>query len=126
MSDFYIDLSGDLVVNGSGDIATVQDQSTKDIQHVYMRLMTEPGDFFVYPQLGTQLSMLYGMPQNPQTGDLGKRVIRAALEREGVFKNRQITIEAVPVSADSIRFDVYLAGSNYQPVVLSITQDLGA
>lgn len=126
MSDFYIDLGGDLVINGSGDIATTQDLSTRDIQHVYMRLMTEPGDFFIYPQLGTQLSMLYGMPQNPQTGDLGKRIIRSALEREGVFKNRQITIEAVPTGADSIRFDVYLAGSNYQPVVLSITQDLGA
>lgn len=126
MSDFYIDLGGDLVINGSGDIATTQDLSTRDIQHVYMRLMTEPGDFFIYPQLGTQLSMLYGMPQNPQTGDLGKRIIRSALEREGVFNNRQITIEAVPTGADSIRFDVYLAGSNYQPVVLSITQDLGA
>jgi hypothetical protein len=126
MSDFYIDLSGDLVVNGSGDIAIVQDRATKDIQHVYMRLMTEPGDFFIYPQLGVQLSALYGMPQTPQTGDFGKRLIRAALEREGVFKNRQITIEAVPVSADSIRFDVYLAGTDYQPVVLSVTQDLGA
>lgn len=126
MSDFYIDLNGDLVINGSGDIATVQDRATKDIQHVYMRLMTEPGDFFIYPQLGVQLSALYGMPQTLQTGDFGKRLIRAALEREGVFKNRQITIEAVPVSADSIRFDVYLAGTDYQPVVLSVTQDLGA
>lgn len=126
MSDFYIDLNGDLVINGSGDIAVVQDRGTKDVQHVYMRLMTEPGDFFIYPQLGVELSTLYGMPQTPQTGDLGKRLIRAGLEREGVFKNRQITIEAVPVSADSIRFDVYLAGSDYQPVVLSVTQDLGA
>jgi hypothetical protein len=66
------------------------------------------------------------MPQNPQTGDFGKRLIRAALEREGVFKNRQITIEAVPVSADSIRFDVYLMGDLNEPTILSITQDLGA
>jgi len=125
MSDLYIDISGDLAINGLGDLATVRDQGTKDIQHVYIRLMTEPGDFYVYPQLGTQLSMLYGMPQTPQTGDFGKRLIRAALEREGVFQNRQITIEAVPESADSIRFDIYLAGNNYDPVVFSITQDLG-
>jgi hypothetical protein len=125
MSDFYIDLSGDIVINGSGDIATVDDRATKDIQHVYIRLMTEPGDFYIYPQLGVRLSSLYGMPQTSQTGDFGKRLIRAALEREGVFKNRQITIEAVPVSADSIRFDVYLVGSDYQPVVLSVIQDLG-
>lgn len=125
MSDFYIDLNGDLVVNGSGDLALAADQSVVDIQQVYIRLMTEPGDFFMYPQLGTDLSLLYGMPQTAQTGDFGKRLIRAALEREGVFKNRQITIEAVPTSADSIRFDVYLMGSNFEPTVLSITQDLG-
>lgn len=126
MSDLYIDLNGDLVVNGSGDLAVVADQSAVDIQQVYIRLMTEPGDFFMYPQLGTDLSLLYGMPQTAQTGDFGKRLIRAALEREGVFKNRQISIEAVPTSADSIRFDVYLMGSNFEPTVLSITQDLGA
>jgi hypothetical protein len=123
--DLHIDLNGDLVVNGSGDLAVAVDQSAIDIQQVYIRLMTEPGDFFMYPQLGTDLSLLYGMPQTPQTGDFGKRLIRAALEREGVFKNRQITIEAVPTSADAIRFDVYLMGSNSEPTVLSITQDLG-
>lgn len=126
MSDFYITLSGDLVVNGSGDIGVVGTQTEKDIQHVYIRLMTEPGDFYIYPQLGTQLSMLYGMPQTPQTGDFGKKLIRSALEREGVFKNRQITIEAVPTSADEIRFDVYIMGSLNEPTVLSITQNLGA
>lgn len=123
--DLHIDLNGDLVVNGSGDLALAVDQSAVDIQQVYIRLMTEPGDFFMYPQLGTDLSLLYGMPQTSQTGDFGKRLIRAALEREGVFKNRQITIEAVPTSADAIRFDVYLMGSNSEPTVLSITQDLG-
>lgn len=126
MSDFYLNLTGDITVNGFGDIASVQTQSEKDVQHIYIRLMTEPGDFYIYPQLGTQLSMLYGMPQTPQTGDFGKRLIRAALEREGVFRNRQITIEAVPVSADEIRFDVYLTGNLNEPTVLSITQNLGA
>jgi hypothetical protein len=126
VSDFYLNLTGDITVNGFGDIAAVQTQSEKDVQHIYIRLMTEPGDFYIYPQLGTQLSMLYGMPQTPQTGDFGKRLIRAALEREGVFRNRQITIEAVPVSADEIRFDVYLTGNLNEPTVLSITQNLGA
>ncbi|GEM_PF-1576515 len=125
MPDFYLTLDGDLLVTGNGDIALVQDQSQKDIQHAYIRLMTEPGDFYIYPQLGTQLSMLYGMPQSTQTGEFGKRLIRAALEREGVFRNRQITIEAVPTSADSIRFDIYMIGDYNEPTVLSITQDLG-
>lgn len=126
MSDLYIDLSGDLVVTGYGDLALATDSTTRDIQQIYIRLMTEPGDFFIYPGLGTDLGVLYGMPQSPETGDMGKRLIRAALEREGVFNNRQITIEAVPTSADSVRFDVYLTGNYSEPTVLSITQDLGA
>ena len=125
MSDLYIDLNGDLLVTGSGDLALAETPTAVDLQQVYIRLMTEPGDFFMYPQLGTDLSILYGMPQTSQTGDFGKRLIRAALEREGVFKNRQITIEAVPTSADAIRFDVYLMSNNAEPTVLSITQDLG-
>lgn len=125
MSDFYIDLAGDLKITGNGDIALTQSPGEKDIQQVYLRLMTEPGDFYIYPNLGTDLSMLYGMPQTPETGDFGKRLIRAALERENIFGNRQISIEAVPTSADSIRFDVFIVSDFNQKTVLSITQSLG-
>lgn len=125
MSDFYIDLAGDLKITGNGDIALTQSPGEKDIQQVYIRLMTEPGDFYIYPNLGTDLSMLYGMPQTPETGDFGKRLIRAALERENIFGNRQISIEAVPTSADSIRFDVFIVSDFNQKTVLSITQSLG-
>lgn len=125
MSDLYIDLSGDLRINGNGDIALAQTAAEKDIQQVYIRLMTEPGDFWIYPYLGTDLSLLYGMPQTKETGEFGKRMIKAALEREGVFANRKIQIEAVPVSADSIRFDVLIATDFNEPTVLSIVQNLG-
>ena len=80
MSDLYIDLSGDLVVTGYGDLALATDSTTRDIQQIYIRLMTEPGDFFIYPGLGTDLGVLYGMPQSPETGDMGKRLIRAAID----------------------------------------------
>jgi hypothetical protein len=125
MSDFYLDLSGDLKITGFGDLALVTGAAEKDVQHVYVRLMTEPGDFYIYPTLGTDLSMLYGMPQSQETGEFGKKIIRAALEREGVFSNRKIQIEAVPTSHDSIRFDVSVATDFNQPVVLSIVQNLG-
>jgi len=125
MPDFYIDLSGDLKVNGTGDISLVQSPAENDVQQVYVRLMTEPGDFYMYPRLGTDLSMLYGMPQSRETGEFGKRIIKAALDREGIFSNRKITIEAVPTSHDSIRFDVYVATDYGQPTLLSITQTLG-
>jgi hypothetical protein len=126
MSDLYFTMTGDMLVNGNRDIAITTSGLQDDIQQVYLRLMTEPGDFYIYPSLGTDLSMLYGMPQSKETGDLGKRLIRAALEKEDIFRGRNIQIEAIPTGPDTIRFDVHIITDTNEPVVLSVTQDLGA
>jgi hypothetical protein len=125
MSDLYFTLTGDIVVNGNKDIALTNSPLQSDIQQVYIRLMTEPGDFYIYPNLGIDLSMMYGMPQTPETGDFGKRLIKAGLQREGLFKGRNIKIEAIPTGYDTIRFDVHIFSDIDQPVVLSISQGLG-
>lgn len=126
MSDLYFTMTGDILVNGNKDIARTTSGLQDDIQQVYLRLMTEPGDFYIYPSLGTDLSVLYGMPQSKETGDFGKRLIRAALEKEDVFKGRNIQIEAIPTGPDTIRFDVHIITDTNEPVVLSVSQDLGA
>ena len=126
MSDLYFTMTGDLLVNGNKDIARTSSSLQDDIQQVYLRLMTEPGDFYIYPALGTDLSILYGMPQSKETGDLGKQLIRAALEKEDVFRGRNIQIDAIPTGPDTIRFDVHIITDTNEPVVLSVTQDLGA
>lgn len=126
MSDVYLTLNGDLLINGSKDIATVDSPIRNDVQQIYIRLMTEPGDFYVYPLLGVDLSKLYGMPQTPETGEFGKRLIKSALDRESVFKGRNIKITAVPTSRDTIRFDVHVVTDLDQPIVLSVSQSLGA
>jgi hypothetical protein len=126
MPDIYLSMSGDIVINGNKDIAITTNSHQDDIQQIYLRLMTEPGDFYVYPQLGTDLSMLYGMPQTKETGELGKRLIRASLQRDDTFKGRNIQIEAIPTGPDTIRFDVHIVSEINEPVVLSVTQNLGA
>lgn len=126
MSDLYFTLTGDLVINGNKDIAITSSPLQSDIQQVYIRLMTEPGDFYIYPQLGIDLSLLYGMPQTPETGEFGKRLIRSGLQREGLFRNRNIKIDAVPTSVDTIRFDVHIISDIDQPITLSVSQGLGA
>lgn len=103
----------------------VQSTMQADVQQVYIRLMTEPGDFYIYPNLGTDLSLLYGMPQTPETGEYGKKLIRAALQREGVFKGKNIKINAVPTGRDTIRFDIHIISSIDEPVILSVSQNLG-
>lgn len=126
MSDLYLTLDGDLAITGNKDMAMVNSSKQNDVQQIYLRLMTEPGDFYAYPSLGVDLSVLYGMPQTAETGELGKRLIKNALEREGVFRGKNITISAVPVSRDVIRFDVQILSSSNLPVTLSIKQNLGA
>lgn len=127
MSDLYFDLSGDIRVSPNNDLAIVSKSGEKDVQQIYIRLMTETGDFQAYPYLGCDLSILYGMPQAIATGEIGKRIIRAALEdstRGGIFAGRNIAIEAVPTSATSIRFDVHILDNSIEPVTLSVTQEL--
>jgi len=126
MADLYFTLNGDMVINGNNDIAITANSLQSDMQQIYLRLMTEPGDFYIYPQLGTDLSLLYGMPQTPETGEYGKRLIRAALQREGLFKGRNIKIEAIPTSRDTIRFDIHIISDIDRPITLSVTQTLGA
>ena len=126
MSDLFLTMDGDLLLNGNKDISRVNNSMQNDIQQVYIRLMTEPGDFYAYPSLGLDLSILYGMPQTKSTGDTGRRLIIAALEREGIFKGKNISIEAIPTSADAIRFDIHIQSGSSNPVTLSIKQNLGA
>jgi len=125
MSDLYLTMTGDILVNGNKDIAITRSAAQDDIQQVYLRLMTEPGDFYIYPALGTDLSVLYGMPQSEKTGEMGKYLIRAALDREDVFMGRNIIIDAIPTGSSSIRFDVHILTDKIEPIVLSVTQNLG-
>jgi hypothetical protein len=124
MADLYFDLSGDLKLSPNKDIASTQSRSQNDIQQIYIRLMTEPGDFYSYPNLGSDIGILYGMPQSPNTGEIGKRLIRQALSRDDIFLGRNITIEAVPTSRTSVRFDVHVVDNSQGPITISVTQEL--
>jgi hypothetical protein len=127
MSDFYLDLSGDILISSNKDITIAQSRQQRDLQQIYIRLMTEPNDFTIYPRLGCDLSMLRGMPQNRTTAEIGKRIIRDSLENElkgGIFRGRSISIDAVPISATGIRFDVHIEDNSSEPITLSVVQEL--
>lgn len=127
MSDFYFDLTGDILISSNKDIALAQNSHQKDVQQIYLRLMTEPSDFPIYPRLGCDLGMLRGLPQNRTTAEIGKRIVRDSLENEakgGIFRGRAISIEAIPVSATGIRFDVHIENNSTDPITLSIVQEL--
>lgn len=125
MADFYMSQAGDIAVAPHGDIALTDSSWREDSQQAYLRIMTEPGDFRLYPTLGVDLTTLYGLPQSRATGELGKSLIMVGLEREGMFSGRSISIDAVPTGPQTIRFDVYIASTTDNVLALSIEQDLG-
>lgn len=123
--DLYFSEDGDLAVAPNGDLAVTQADWRDDVQQAYIRMMTDVGDFVLYPELGADLSQLYGMPQSQQTGQFGVQLIEAALKREGRFTGRSVSINAVPTGYQTIRFDVFVTLGSKEKIKLSIEQDLG-
>jgi len=123
--DFYFDESGDIRVSPNRDIAVTDSPWRDDAQQAYIRVQTEMGDFLLYPTLGAELTKLFGMPQSAETGALGAAMITEALNREGRFVGREISVVPVPTSHQTIRFDIYIKLGSRRQLLLSVEQDLG-
>jgi hypothetical protein len=125
MPDLYFSESGDLRIAAGGDLAVTETRWREDAQNAYIRIMTAPGDFLLYKQLGTPLEELYGMPQSRETAQHGINLIQDALNREGLFLGRKLMIDAVPTGPQTIRFDVKINDGVNTTSLLSIEKDLG-
>jgi hypothetical protein len=123
--DLYFTEDGDLRVSSSGDLTRTQNESRNVAQQIYLRVMTDLGDFPVYPNLGAQLNQLFGMPQTATTGRLGEKIILQALKRDGRLDGKPLSVKAIPTGNQTIRFDIYTLVDNRQSMVLSVEQDLG-
>jgi hypothetical protein len=123
--DLYFTEEGDIAVSPNGDLALTQTSWRDDVQQVYVRLMTDQGDWVLHPQLGADLSQLYGLPQSPETGQLGVMLIQSALEREKRFVGKSFDIKPVPTGYQTIRFDVYVTSGSREKIRLSVEQNLG-
>lgn len=123
--DFWFGQDGDIKISSQADIAVTDTEWRNDSQQAYIRLMTEPGDWTLYPGLGAQLSELYGKPQSQETASYGIAIIEAALNREGRFQGKQVLVKAVPTGPQTIRFDLYVGSPVRSNLILSIEQSLG-
>jgi hypothetical protein len=142
MSDLYFTESGDIALNSVGDIATTASYdygpSTKGdkayiasarhySQQAFIRLMTESGDYTMYPNLGASLEdRLAGLPNTPETAEFGKSIILASLRSADspLLSISNPTIKAVPIGPQAIRFDIYLTIGSRTELALSIQQKL--
>jgi len=123
--DLYFTEEGDLTLSPSGDLATANTPWRDDVQQAYIRVMTDEGDYLLYPELGASLSLLYGLPQSADTGAYGEELISAALNREGRFAGKPFVVKAVPVGPQAIRFDVDITSGSREAIRLSVEQNLG-
>lgn len=123
--DLYLTEAGDLAVTSNGDLALTETVWRDLSQQAYLRIMTQTDDFILYPSLGADLEALIGMPQSAETAEVGKQLIISALNREGRFIGLPIEVKAVPISFQSIRFDIYITYGSRTQMILSIEQDLG-
>lgn len=122
--DLYFDESGDIAVSPSGDIALTQSTWRDDVQQAYVRIMTDQSDWVLHPNLGADLSRLYGMPQSPETGAFGTRLIQDAMDREKRFVGKTIDVKAIPTGYQTVRFDVYVTSGSREKIRLSVEQNL--
>ena len=123
--DLYFSESGDLKLTPTRDIALTDSDWRDSAQKAFIVMQTHPGDFTLYPRLGTDLSQLYGMPQSKQTGDLGIKIIEESLTRTNMFSSSNIQIKAIPTGLQTIRFDVYVINGTRKNMMISIQQELG-
>lgn len=125
MPDLFFTEEGDLRISANGDLA-LTDTPWRDIsQQAYVAMLTQTGDFLLYPSIGVELERLFGMPQSPETGEYGKQIIISALSKMDKFSGLPISVQAIPTGLQSIRFDVYVISAGKTELVLSIEQNLG-
>ena len=48
MPDLYFSFDGDMKLSSNNDLTLTQSIAQNDLPQIYMRLMTEPGDFYIY------------------------------------------------------------------------------
>lgn len=122
--DLFFNEDGDITLAPSKDVAVTPTNWRDDVQQVYVRTMTDVGDYVLYPSLGASLSQLYGRPNSPETGQLGINLIESALSRENRFGG-SFRAKAIPIDYHVIRFDIFVTSGVKQEILLSIEQNLG-
>lgn len=125
LPDLYFTEEGDIALSPAGDLLLTQTSWRDDVQQAYVRIMTDVGDYLLYPTMGANLCNLFGMPQSSTTGDYGVALIEGALARDGRFAGKPFSATAIPTGPQSIRFDVFVRSGSSDQVRLSVEQNLG-
>lgn len=123
-ADFYLTAEGDLAVSNQGDVAITPTQQEQIEQQCRMRLATQRLDFVVYPQIGTDLQRMIGMPNTKATALFGRKLIDRGLSYDGFVPRGRIKIEGYPSNIDTIVYDVGIPWGTREYINIRIEQIL--
>jgi hypothetical protein len=109
--DFSISESGDLAVTGISPAADEEIAACIG-QLAYFGLKTDLTDFTIHPEIGSEAKKMLGLPNKPQTAELGKEIISKAIRSMGI--NNRLEIDSWPEDINTIAYEVkiYLGTSN--------------
>ena len=107
------------------EMRTVSGEESQ-LQLIRSRLMTENPDWLLYPNIGADLSDLIGKRNTPMTAEEGRSMIIRALTYDAAFSERELTVEAIPVSRETLLFDIkILRRGNVYRYALTLSLQLG-
>ena len=104
-NDLFLDESGDLSLNPSGDLFTVQGDECllQDIRH---RLESSYGDLFSHGEFGSLLFQYLGQPDTELNRALIKRSVISAIEQEKRINPNTIQVELLKYTPEEILVNI--------------------
>jgi len=116
--DLYLDESGDLMLNLTGDLLTVQGDECllQDVRH---RLESFYGDVFGHESFGSLLFKYLGQPDTELNRALIKRSVIAAIEQEKRINPNTIQVELTKYTPEMIQVHIsFIPLSKIHPLTL--------
>jgi hypothetical protein len=94
---------GDIAIGHNGDIAdTFSDPLRSLYQEIRTRIMSEIGDWVIYPEIGASISDFVGEPNTKVTAESVKNRIQSALAKNGLINNSDMNILYMPIDIDKL------------------------
>ena len=121
--DLQNDISGDMIVDESGDFALTGEYESAR-QDMTNRIRTQKTDWRSHPGIGADMEQLEGEPNTRETGARGNSQIYEALTYDGRFDPMDLDVRAVPTSIESIEFFITLDTDENGSIVLNKALDL--
>jgi len=116
--DLYLDKSGDLMLNPSGDLNIVQgtDCLLQDVRH---RLESSYGDVFSHENFGSLLFKYLGQPDTELNRALIKRSVITAIEQEKRINPNTIQVELIRYTPEEILVNIsFIPRDKIHPLTL--------